>query len=281
MYAGTRVIVYNRELLEAAGIAEPTVTDPWSFDEFKQNAIKLTQDTNGDGVTDQFGFGTSARFMSQFLPFIWAKGGEILNPEMTAATVNTPEWKSALEFYIDLLHRVSPPGSVNIPLADIQKMFGAGQVAMFITTIDFVMELIKDPVVKERTAVGPMPHYNGKQANFLGTDVFVITRQSEHPEKAWKFLRYMLTPENQMAYNKIVGFMPVLKAVADDPYFTEDRFRLPFIQALDYGRFFVQSGRAPAITSIMRAEVQQAVEGGKTIEEALKEMEKAINIALR
>ena len=43
-----------------------------SSSEFKEAAIKLTQDTDGNGKTDQFGAGGLAR---AWVGFIWREGG--------------------------------------------------------------------------------------------------------------------------------------------------------------------------------------------------------------
>ena len=49
------IVLYNEDLFRQAGIEAPTYANPWSWDDLKAAAIKLTRDRNGDGMTDQWG----------------------------------------------------------------------------------------------------------------------------------------------------------------------------------------------------------------------------------
>jgi ABC-type sugar transport system, periplasmic component len=278
MYGDVRTIVYNKDLFKAAGVSEPT--ESWTFEQFKANAIKLTKDTNNDGVIDQYGFGTSANYTSQYLPFVWDKGGEILSTDMTKAAVTTDAWKEGIKYYIDLLdNKVSPPGSANLNLTEIQKLFGQGKIAMFVTTQDYVKELVKDPNMKDKIGIGQLPH-DQKQTAFAGADVLVIPKQSKYPKQAYKLLRYIVSTENEIDYCKTVGFMPALKSAAKDPYFANDPIKKGFMQALEKGKFYVKSAKSSAITTTIKAEVQNAISKKKTVDQALQDIDKAINTAL-
>jgi ABC-type glycerol-3-phosphate transport system substrate-binding protein len=270
MFGDARTIVYNKDIFKKAGVPEPT--ESWTLEEFKQNALKLTK----DGV---YGFGTSGRYASQWLPFVWDKGGEILNQEMTEATITTPEWKEAWEYYIELINKASMPGSVNVNLAEIQKLFAQEKVAMFVTTQDYVEELMKDPNLKDKIGVGQMPH-DKYQTAFAGADVFVITKQSKHPKEAWELLRFLVSTENQLEYCKTVGFLPAVKSAASDPYFTNDPVKKGFLQALEHGKFYVKSDKANGITTILRAEIQNAITGKKSVQKALEDAKQAIDLLL-
>ena len=49
------VVYYNRDLFDAAGLADPAMN--WTWDDFLAAAQALTRDTDGDGAIDQFGAG--------------------------------------------------------------------------------------------------------------------------------------------------------------------------------------------------------------------------------
>lgn len=279
IYGSTRTLIYNKDLLKAANIPEP-VDKGWSMDDFAKYAKELTKDTNGDGVIDQYGFGTSAKYASQYLPFVWDLGGDICNADLSKATISTAEWKDALTYYIDLLKKTSPPGSSNLDLTEIEKLFSQGKVAMMIDAMDFANKVITDPTIKDKVGIGQMPIGSKGQSSFAGADVFVITKQSKHPKEAWQLLRYILSTDNEKDYCKAVGFMPVLKSAASDPYFTGDIVRKGYSEALTYGRFYVKSDKSNAITTILRAEVQNAIGGKETIDKALANMDSQVTSAL-
>lgn len=276
LYGSARTIIYNKEIFKEAGVPEPTKS--WTLEEFKKYALKLTRDLNRDGKTDQYGFGTSARYASQYLPFIWDMGGEILNPEETKAAVeNSPAWKKGLTFYLELLKKTSPPGSISADLSLIQKMFAEGKVAMYIDVPDFINGLLRtNPEWKNKIGIGQMPH-NKRQTAFAGADVFVITKKSKFPNEAWKLMRFILRTDNQRDYCKVAGFLPSSKSAANDPFFTDDPINKGFFEALKCGKFYVKIDKSSAITTILRAEVQSAASGQKSIDQALKSIQKQID----
>lgn len=54
------VIYYNKTLFENNGVKTPSelyAEGNWTWETFRQTAMEMTQDTDGDGVNDQFGFG--------------------------------------------------------------------------------------------------------------------------------------------------------------------------------------------------------------------------------
>lgn len=54
------ITMYNKDLIEAAGLEDPYVLwqeGRWTYDALEEYGIALTQDTDGDGVIDQWGIG--------------------------------------------------------------------------------------------------------------------------------------------------------------------------------------------------------------------------------
>ncbi|WP_343422161.1 extracellular solute-binding protein [Candidatus Flexifilum breve] len=69
------VVYFNRGLFDAAGVAYPE--DGWTWDDFTETAMALTQDTDGDGAVDQWGF-TNNGWPPPFI-FVWQAGGELIS----------------------------------------------------------------------------------------------------------------------------------------------------------------------------------------------------------
>ncbi|MCY4527054.1 MAG: extracellular solute-binding protein, partial [Anaerolineaceae bacterium] len=51
----TQLLFINSDLFEAAGIEVPGVDDRLTYEQIADIAVQLTQDTDGDGITDQWG----------------------------------------------------------------------------------------------------------------------------------------------------------------------------------------------------------------------------------
>jgi multiple sugar transport system substrate-binding protein len=90
----TRALVYNKDMFKAAGLDPDKPPQTWA--QLREYALKLTKDTNGDGITDQWGFGfPAARFTTVAPEYLRAVmrsyGADILNEDMNKSTIDTPE----------------------------------------------------------------------------------------------------------------------------------------------------------------------------------------------
>ncbi|MGB4337061.1 MAG: ABC transporter substrate-binding protein [Bacillota bacterium] len=272
-YGDCRSLLYRKDLLAEAGVPEPT--ESWTWDEFLTYAKKLTKDTDGDGVIDQYGFGTSARYASQFQMFVRQNGADFVDETKNVATATDPAVVEAMQFYVDLTrkHGVTPPGATNIDLQEIQKMFAEGKVAMFIDASDTAVRFSKEPDLAGKLGVGLLPH-NKAHGSFAGADMVVMSSQSKNKEAAWKLLSWIVSRDAMLEYCKACGFSPVLKSASDDPYVSKDPIRSVYTKQMEIGGYFYfKHPKASSITPILRVGIQEAMEGTKTVEQALKDIQ--------
>ncbi|MCB0109609.1 MAG: sugar ABC transporter substrate-binding protein, partial [Caldilineaceae bacterium] len=128
------VVYYNRDLFEKAGV--PLPSNDWTWDEFLAAAQAITQDTDGDGITDIYGIGTDATIF-RVAPFVWANGGDLVddpsNP--TKLTLDAPATKEALQWFIDLQvkHQVAP-GLIEEQAEASENRFLNGRLGMFLNS---------------------------------------------------------------------------------------------------------------------------------------------------
>ena len=279
-FGTVRAMFYRKDLLAAAGIPEPTTS--WTWEEFVTYARKLTRDLNGDGIIDQYGFGTSGRYVSQYQPFVRQNGADFVDEDRNVATANDPAVIEAMQFYIDLIrtHKVTPPGITTINLQEIQKMFAEGKVALFFDCEDTAAMFSREPALAGKFGVGLLPHRK-RQAAFAGTDVVVMSKQSKNKEAAWKFIEFFLSPKWMAEYCKLSGFSPARKSLAGHEYF-KDPIRQAFAKQLEVGGYFYfKHPKASSFSSAIRAEVQEAMEGKKTVKQAMDDLQKKLEEVLK
>ena len=262
LYGDARTIFYNKAIFDEAGVEYPE--ESWTHEEFIEAARKLTGTYGGKQV---YGFGTSASLSSQYLPFIWNYGGNILNEDNTAPGTDTEEWRKGIEDFMVLFNEgLVPPGSEAISLADILTMFMNGEVAMMIGTSDYATQIRNsEDFDTENFGVGIMPHEEYQTA-YAGADVFVIPAISEHPEEAAQLINFMLRTENQLEYAKTVGFFPAVQSAAEDTYYSEDPIRAAFADAVNHGRFYVKTSYSGGVTPILSATIQEFIAGTTDID---------------
>lgn len=99
-FNGTMMItMYNKDLIAEAGLEDPYdlwVDGRWTYDALEKMGIALTQDTDGDGVIDQWGIGDLATPASIYR-FIPSNGAELAKQNEEGKWIYTLNQKEAIE----------------------------------------------------------------------------------------------------------------------------------------------------------------------------------------
>lgn len=124
----TRTLAYNKDMFDVAGLAYPT--DDWTWDDLQTAAQALTVDLDGDGQTDQWGFGTHTW---DYQPWIWAAGAELFNEDYSEIYIDDPVVMETFQWLVDLRfkYNVWPPEEVTTTYPEIGFMFAQGKLAMY------------------------------------------------------------------------------------------------------------------------------------------------------
>ena len=94
-------LAFNMDLLEENNLEDPRdlyERDEWTWDKFLEYCQVLTQDTNNDGVNDQFGF---SGFAYEAFPLLMMSNGASI-ASGPKETLSSPETGEVLQFYSDL-----------------------------------------------------------------------------------------------------------------------------------------------------------------------------------
>ena len=211
-------VFYNKDLFDAAGVAYPEAG--WTWDEFLVTAQALTLDTDGDGVTDQFGVDDD---LKNYWPLmVWANTGHNIfddarNP--TEFLLTDQDSVASIQFVADLMvdSNVMP---MSDQVADIGDMFAAGKAAMqvvghwrvprYTNETDFNWDIAPLPLGK-----------TGVPVNRADGSCFAIAADSEHVEEAWLFVKYLSGP-GSLGVEKLLDLQQMVPAIVEwqsDPLF--------------------------------------------------------------
>ena len=214
------VVYYNRDLFDAAGVPYPE--EGWTWDDFLAAAKALTRDVDGDGLTDQYGLGVENSLI-RFTPFIWQAGGELVDDldRPTTLTIDTPEAREAIQFFIDLslVHKVVPTEAEVLAISD-EDRFVNGTTAMLLQSRRVVPTLRQ--IQSFTWDVAPLPQHE-EAAGILHSDAYCLSSTTENVEAAWKFIEFVNGPEGQPIAARVGRTVPSLKAVAESPVFLGPR----------------------------------------------------------
>jgi multiple sugar transport system substrate-binding protein len=183
-----------------------------------------------------------------FAPWIWGTGGDFLDATGTKCALNTPEALQGVKFFLDLVRKgLNPKTNLEKNTAQISSEFDAGRTATLFetTTKNIYLNLppeqggIGNSPVARNYGVAVPPAGPKARTVFMGGSQLAVFKSSTQPEMAKKLVRYLTAEtETQLAYSKISGFLPALKAAFEDPYFAQDEKRVVFKDLVQYGRVY-------------------------------------------
>jgi len=248
-------VFYNPVLFEKANIIPPkTVEEAWTWDEFLEAAKKLTQDIDGDGVTDIWGVGGMGLSLNlgegdtfAAMPWIWQNGGEILSPDASKADgyLNSPESVEALQFYWDLfnMHKVAT-------VAPPPEAFPTGKMAMEINgpwTIAYYRDLYPD----FKYGIMPLP-YKKQRVVPCGSWHMAVTAQSKHPKEAWMFVDWVTGKEGAKVWYEATENIAARKSTYEAfPEFYEYPMSIFTEQTIKYAKPRPVTPAYPVVTDMI------------------------------
>jgi multiple sugar transport system substrate-binding protein len=212
------VVYYNADLFDAAGLTYPP--DDWTWDDFVDTAVALTQDVDGDGTTDQYGLGVDPS-LYRLSPFIWQNSAPLVDNDARPSrlTLTRPPTLEALQWFVDLsqVHHVVPTREEEAS-QDSESRFVAGTTAMFLDSRRGT------PTYREIESftwdVAPLPT-GERQAGILHSDAYCMSASTENKDAAWTFIEFANSVEGQTLIAASGRTVPSLISVAESDVFLE------------------------------------------------------------
>lgn len=205
-----RLLWYNLDLFEAAGLTEEDVPTTW--EELYQVAHKM--DVIEDGVIQQLGFDPTAG-EANYHQFLWQAGLDFFDEEGNPL-LNQPEQAEVLQWMVDF--NKDYPYSQIQAFTDASKTlatdgFVSGRLAMMVAN-DQKYAVLKNSGVEFQYGVTSMPiPEGGTRSNWSSCwsiEAFNGADQAK-VQGAWEFMKYMLEPENMKAFFDSQGWLTASK----------------------------------------------------------------------
>ncbi|MCL7454798.1 MAG: extracellular solute-binding protein [Anaerolineae bacterium] len=223
-------VYYNKAIFDEYGVPYPE--DGWTWDEMLEKAQALTKDRDGDGRTDLWGIQLTANWTTGFEYWIYAAGGQLISEDgrQYVGYLDSEAAIEAVQFYADLynVHKVAPPPADFALWAGGNVEFDNGQAAMRLFG-RWPQAGYRDNPNVDLGVVG-VPVGNAR-ANILFWGGFGIFAGTEHPEAAWRFLRYYAGEQGSEVWADWA--IPPVASVAEDAGLTEDPIEGVWIDELE------------------------------------------------
>ncbi|HEX8597853.1 MAG TPA: extracellular solute-binding protein [Chloroflexia bacterium] len=266
----TKVAFYNNDVLSAAGMSAPP-KDWAEFTTFCEKVKALNQ-------PDTYCYAESGTGPWSILPWIWAGGGSITDPEYTKATgyVNSPETVAALTTLRDMLkNELISPSILGGGIATSDAL-GKGQAGMIIEG-PWMPPIFDKQFPDLKYTLATLPAGDGGTSSVVGGEDIVLFEKSQNKEASLEFIRFMLSEEAQLALGK-VGQMPVLKSLGGHADLPE--YFATFQEQLETAQARTPSPAWPKIDEALNTAFQEVFRGEKEPQAALDEAATAIDALL-
>ncbi|MBB5720574.1 sorbitol/mannitol transport system substrate-binding protein [Loktanella ponticola] len=192
-YGESSMVMYRKDLADAAGV---TIADNDSWDNVKAAAAAMHDPDNGvygACLRGKPGWGDNMAFVTTVVNSF---GGAWFDAEYHP-TLDSDEWKSAIEFYVDLLGTYGPPGSEGNSFNEILALYNEGKCGMWIDATIAASFLTVDGVEYAQSPNAGNP----VGANWLWAWAMAVPTGTEKSEEAHAFIEWATSK----AYIEAVG----------------------------------------------------------------------------
>jgi sn-glycerol 3-phosphate transport system substrate-binding protein len=279
----TIVLYYNKDAFKEAGL-DPN-KPPGTWKEMADYAAKLTKRDAAGNVT-QWG----VQIPSSGFPY-WLfqglaleNGVNLMNAAGTEVYYDKPEVIGALQYWLDLINKfkVHPPGIVE--WGTTPKDFFERKVAMMWTTTGNLTNVRSNAKFDFGVAMLPAGKQRGSPTG--GGNFYIFKKSTPaQREAAFKFIKWVTTPERAAQWGIDTGYVavradawdtPVMKQyVAGFPPAAVARDQLPFAKAE------LSTHDNQRVTKALNDGLQAALTGTKTPEAAMKDAQREADRLLR
>ena len=259
-YGNVTVMMYNKQLLADAGYTPEEIDSFADVQDIAQKTRAADPSKNGFLIRG----GSADNILSDFLPHLVAHGGWVVD-ENNNPTVDTPEFKAAMEDYL-ALYNVGG----TLDKDDIVASVTSGETAMaqiwpgwYTPTADGPADYI---TIHTKLTDDSEPL---DAVALQGVWCIGIPDNAPHKELAVELLEYVMSPEVQLASIENDG-VPCRYSCLTDPTVLETYPHLETVcGALKTGVYRPAIAEWTEFTNILGTEMDNIIQGTKTMDEAL------------
>jgi sorbitol/mannitol transport system substrate-binding protein len=298
-YGESSMLMYRKDLFDEKGLKMP---DQPTYDDIKKFAEALTDKSKGIyGITlrGKPGWGENMAYVDTLIN---TYGGTWFDMNWKP-TIDTPEWKKAITFYVDLLKNYGPPGASANGFNENLTLFASGKAAMWIDATSGGGPLYdkSQSQVSDKVAFAPAPiAVTPNGSHWLWSWAFAVPKASKSADAAKKFA-YWATGKDYIKLSAAdAGWAQVPPGTRKSTYETaEYKQAAPFsavtlaamesadptnpaIKKVHYtGVQFVGIPEFQSIGTVVGQSISGALAGSSTVDAALKAAQSSTERAMK
>jgi sorbitol/mannitol transport system substrate-binding protein len=297
-YGESSMLMYRKDLLQEKGLTMP---EQPKYEDIKKIADAVTDKAKGIyGITlrGKPGWGENMAFLGTLLNTF---GGTWFDMKWNP-TLDSPEWKKGISFYIDLMKADGPPGASSNGFNENLTLMTSGKAAMWIdaTVAGGMLENKKESQVAGKMGYAPSPiEATPNGSHWLWSWAFAIPKAAKQAEAAQKFAMWATSKDYIKLVAEDAGWSDVppgtRKSTYDQPEYKSAPFAAATLQALQSadptnpaikpvpytGIQFVGIPEFQSFGTVVGQNIAGALAGKSTVESALKDSQAAVGRAMK
>lgn len=275
-YVDTRLLFYRKDILARAGYDHP----PRSWEEWYEVSKKIKQLPGGK---ENYALLLPTNEWTPFIITGLQTGSSLLKEGNRYGDFSGEKFSAAFAFLMKFYRdKLAPVGITQV--TNIYQGLAEGFFAMYITGPWNIGEFQRrlPAALQEQWMTAPMP---GPDANTPGVSLaggssLVMFKKSQKKNAAWKLIEYLSEAPQQLAFYKITGDLPAVRAAWSDTAFTNNVYIRAFYQQLEH---VVPTPMIPEWEQIAM-KVQQYAEAASgehmSVAEALQALDREVDLIL-
>lgn len=219
-------MLYRADWLKEKGIEAPA-----TIDAYYQAMADVT-----DAAKGQYGYafrgGAGCWGLLSMLILGEIGSGDYFEEDGKTSVFRRPEAAEALQHFGDVyFNGYAPADALNWGYAETVDAFTSG-IACFLVQDTEVIGIALDKLERDQLGTAMAPAGKDGKTYLIGGQMGLsIAANSAHPDEAWEFLSYMLSPEVNAEWAQIGWIVPTNKQALENPSFS-DSYMAPVSQAI-------------------------------------------------
>jgi len=275
-YVDTRLLFYRRDLFAAADVAAmPRTWAAW--------------DAAMHRVASHLGAPRHALLLplTEWQPLVilaLQHGATLLRDDDQFGDFQSPAFRAALTFYLDLFRDGLAPRTGVAQVANVYQDFADGFFASFWSGPWTLGELAQRlPAARQGDwATAPLPSLDADWpgVSLAGGASLALFRRSPRKEAAWQFIEYLCAPAQQLAFYRLSGDLPARRSAWTVGALTTDARTAAFWEQLQRVRSTPRIPEWERVAAKISEYAEAAVRGDLAPEAALARLDADVDVIL-
>ncbi|MDD5251533.1 MAG: extracellular solute-binding protein [Patescibacteria group bacterium] len=273
----TLVVYYNRDLLNAAGVAQPAA----GWREFQEQVKRLTKlDQVGNIIQSAAALGTADNIerSTDILALLMMQNGTPMTAEDGTATFDRytsgtegqplPPGAVALTFYNDFANPEKEVYTWNAKMPGSLQAFVEGKVAYFFG-YSYHLPMIRSLNPQLNFGLAPFPQIeNNQPVNYANYWVETVSKNTKYPNEAWDLVQFITKAEETKKYLQTAKRPAALRSLLSSQL--EDLDLSVFAAEVPTARSWYRGVDANAAETAFKELISQSLEGGADFKRLLE-----------